>query len=158
MKRTARNAALCAIVLVMLLAAGGVVYTFLADRGGSKPVVKTASVAAETISSVPKPTPPAANAPEGVAIDSLLAPVKAGSNVMLTARTNAGSNCTITAVYAGVPGKDSGLVPKTADAYGIVSWSWTVGPAVPAGSWPVTVTCVYHGRSGVAQTSLQVTK
>jgi hypothetical protein len=85
-------------------------------------------------------------------------PIAAGSNSSITVRTNAGSTCAVTVSYNGAPSTDSGLTPKTADAYGNVTWTWTVNSSVPAGSWPVKVTCTYHGRSGVVISNFQVTK
>lgn len=141
--------------MLVLFVVGATSYILIADRS-----VKPPPKAKPTISNQPreiKPVAPAANAAEGVAIESLLSPVAAGQNTTMEILTNAGSTCTITAVYNKTPSHDSGLSPKTADAYGLVSWTWTVDRTAPAGSWPVTVTCVYHSRSGVYIGQLQVT-
>lgn len=155
--RPIRHALISGTVLIVLFIAAGIIYTFVADRTGSKPPPARAATAESSIAE-PKPTPPSPNAPEGVSVSSLTSPVAAGSNAALTVQTNPGSTCTIAVVYNGVASKDSGLAAKPVGAYGVVTWSWTVEPTVPPGSWPVAVTCVYHGRSGVVQTNLQVTK
>jgi hypothetical protein len=95
---------------------------------------------------------------EQAALQALTSPVKAGQNSSVNVKTNATSTCTINVSYNNVASKDSGLTPKVADAYGNVSWSWTVDPTAPVGSWPVKVTCVYRGRSAVVIGNLQVIK
>lgn len=87
-----------------------------------------------------------------------MSPVKAGSNTTISVKTTPKATCSISVVYAGAASTDSGLAPKKADAYGEASWTWTVGASVPAGSWPVKVTCTYKAKSGVVQQSLQVTR
>lgn len=153
----ARKLLLSIVLLLVLFVAAGVAYTFFMDRTVSEPPAASKQVA-EPADAAIKPTPPAANAAEGVAIDALVSPVPAGANASLSVSTNAGSRCTIAVIYNGVPAKDSGLVSKTADAYGGVSWSWTIPAGTPVGVWPVTVTCTYHGRSGVGIGNLSVTK
>lgn len=74
----------------------------------------------------------------------------------MSIRTQPGSNCTIKAVYNNVDSTDPGLAPGVADEFGTLSWSWKIGENVPTGTWPVTVTCLYHGRSAVVQGDLVV--
>lgn len=158
MKRTVRKVVLSVVVLVMLFVAAGVAYTFIVGRSGPKQVPKPVSAkSAETPLAV-KPVAPAPNAPVGVAVGMITSPVTAGSNASITARTVAGAACTISVTYNGVASKDSGLSAKTADVYGVVNWTWTVEGSVPPGTWPVKMACTYHGRSGVVDTNLQVTK
>ena len=155
--KTVRNTAITVTVLVLVFVVGATVYVLISDQNVKPPTPSKTSQAANSLHDI-KPVTPPANAPEGVAIESLLSPVAAGQNTTFDVRTNAGSTCTITAVYNQGPSRDSGLSPKTADEYGFVSWTWTVDRGAPAGTWPVTVTCVYHGRSGVLIGNLQVTK
>lgn len=154
--KSVRNAIVSAVVLLVLLVGAGVAYTLFAYQ---KPVqtAPTLTAPADENPKAIKPTKPAANAQEGVAEDSLITPVKAGENTSIAVRTNATSKCTISVTYNGVASTDSGLSPKTADDYGSVSWTWTVGKNVPPGKWPVKVTCTYNGRSGVLQVDLEVT-
>lgn len=133
----------------------GTAYTLLMAGSGpetAKPSPKPSNVAY----SLPKPPKPAPNAPVGVSISSLLSPVKAGSNTSVSIKTTPGAACSISVVYAGRASDDSGLAPKKADDYGLAIWTWTVGAAVPVGTWPVKVTCVHHGKSGVVQDDLRV--
>lgn len=154
--KTVRNTLISVVVMVALFAAAATVYVLIADRN-SKPPAKLKPVSQAALPHEIKPVAPAANAQEGVAVQSFITPVAAGSNTTLQVLTNAGSTCTIKAVYNNVPSRDSGLATRTADAYGLVSWTWTVDSTAPAGSWPVTVTCDYRGRTGVYIGQLQVT-
>jgi hypothetical protein len=86
----------------------------------------------------------------------LTSPEAPGDNVSMSVKTVPTSTCTIRVEYNKIPSTDSGLVAKTADEFGIVSWTWTVGEDVPLGTWPAKVTCVYNGRSAVVQGDLQV--
>jgi hypothetical protein len=151
-----RSALLSVVILIVLFVLAGTAYTLFLGQSGPAPV-KTTAKPAQAAYSAPKPVAPAANAPVGVSVDSLLSPVSAGSNTSLQVKTTPGASCTVSVVYNGVASTDSGLAPKAADAYGIAGWTWTVGPGVPAGSWPINVTCSYHGKSGVVKTNLQVT-
>ncbi len=154
--RTIRNISIAVIILIILFLIAGVIYVKLSGQklnNTSGPVSDKASQAPH----IYKPAQPSPNAAEGVAIISLSTPVKAGENSAVSIQTNAGSTCRISVTYKEVASKDSGLVPKTADAYGSVSWAWTVGDTTPVGKWPVKVTCVYHKKSGVVIGDLVVT-
>ena len=141
----------------MLLVAAGAAYTFLMGHQASNtPVHTTADVA--PVEPAIKPSKPAPNAPESAAVESLTSPVAPGANASVAIKTNPGSKCTIAVVYNNVASTDSGLVAKIADDYGDVSWSWTVGPDVPLGTWPVKVTCAYNTRSAFVQGDLTVQK
>lgn len=157
LKKTVRNSLISIVVLIALFLAAGTAYTLFLGQANPKQTATPAPQPASTPTEI-KPTPPAPNAPVGVSVDSLLSPVSAGSNTSIAVKTTAGANCTISVVYNGVASTDSGLAPKTADAYGLDSWTWTVGATVPPGSWPVKVTCAYKGKSGVVQQNLQVTR
>jgi hypothetical protein len=153
--RSVRNALISALVLLVLIVGAGVAYILLS--GGTDTEAKPPPRQTAAKEPVVKAHKPAANAKESAAIEMLTSPVAAGSNASVNVRTLADSTCSIVVTYAGAKSTDSGLKPKTADDFGAVSWTWTVGNAVPAGNWPVTVTCVHNGRSAVVQSELQVT-
>jgi hypothetical protein len=135
----------------------GVAYVFFSPAApATKPKAVDENATAPINSYTIKPTKPAANAGVGVSVGSLTTPVKAGSNADIEIRTTATSNCSISVIYNNTPAHDSGLAPKTADAYGIVSWSWTVPAGTPVGNWPVKVTCKYGKKWAVVDTKLQV--
>lgn len=143
------------MVLIFLIA--GVIYIYLTGRQG--PAAPKAKTDKNTSDSVIKPAKPAANAAEGVALESFITPIKAGDNDSLQIRTNPTSTCSITVTYSGGGvSHDSGLAPKKADDYGFVTWTWTVDPSAPAGALAAKATCVYNGRTGVAVANIQVTR
>lgn len=153
--RSVRNVFISAFVLLLIVFGVGAAYIWYI---GQHSVVDT-NVIVNPVKDTPNittPTKPAANAQESAAVRMLESPVVPGENSSITVKTNAGSRCTITVLYNQIASKDSGLIPKTADEYGIVDWSWTVDSSVPLGKWPVTVTCVYNNRSAVVVGDLEV--
>ena len=83
------------------------------------------------------------------------APVAAsrGQNATLQASTSPNTSCGIEVDYKSGPSTAAGLVPKTSDASGHVSWTWKVGSNTTPGSWPITVTC----GGATAKTYISVT-
>ncbi len=104
------------------------------------------------------PPPPAENAPVGASVQFLASPVKPGENSSITVTTAQKAACTIVMAYGTVVSKDTGLVPKTADIHGSVSWSWTVDKTATPGKWPVKVTCTLNKKVGYVEGYLEVTK
>ena len=155
--RPLRNALISGGVLLFVIVFCGVGYTWYADQHTvMQPADTTLSQASSP--AFAKPVQTAANAREGVAVETISTPVAPGDHASITIRTNPASSCKITVVYKDQPSTDSGLTTKTADEYGTVTWSWAVGKAVPLGTWPVDVTCTYNGRSGFVRGDLQVAK
>lgn len=151
-----RNVLIGFFILVILAVAAGVIYTWYM---GQHPIATEKAVPVKTTK--PKSTEPtqlAPNAKEGAAVQSISSPIAPGSNASIYIKTNRDSKCTIKAVYNKVPSKDSGLIPKTADEYGMVSWSWTVESTAPVGKWPVTVTCTWKKQTAVVVGDLVVKK
>jgi len=144
-------------MLVIFLAAG-LLYVYIIDRTPPKAKITNAPASVQPAPVLPKPTAPGANAPEGVSVEAVTNPVTLGNNGSIVVSTNAGSTCSILVKYGGAASTDSGLAPKKSDVYGNVSWSWTVPKTTPVGTWPIVVTCVYNGRSGVVDSSFVVTK
>ncbi len=155
--KRARNIVVSTIVLLLLFIAAGVAYTLIMDQ-------KPAKATAIATPFIPTPEPsikavkPAANAAESAAVEAVTSPVAQGSNALITIGTLAASKCTISVLYNNVASIDSGLTPKIANDYGVVSWSWTVDSSAPIGTWPISITCAHNGKSAVVQSSLQVTK
>lgn len=157
--RAVRNTVLSGIALVMLVLAAGVVYVFMNDKAnGSGALAGTTQVSAQVSAGAIKPQPPSPAAPEGVYVEFITTPVKAGSVANVAVRTNPTSICTATVTYKAIVSHDPGLGPQSASDFGDVSWTWTVDPAAPSGTWPVDITCTYHGRSGVVRADLTVTR
>jgi competence protein ComEC len=107
----------------------------------------------------PEPTAaPAPSADLALQIVSVSSPVRPGVRATLTAQTVPGAQCSITVRYQSGPSSASGLEPKTADASGNISWSWTVGSNTTPGTWPITVTARLGGNSLTREISFVVAK
>jgi hypothetical protein len=152
-----RNVAISIVVLAAMIVGIGVVYTWLTGKNKVPAAVTTVDTSTASNATLPPPVQPAANAQEGVSIQSLTSPVAPGDNASVIAQTNAGSWCTISVTYGTTKSTDSGLKAKTADAYGSVTWAWTVESSVPVGKWPATITCTRNSKSGVVIGDLVVT-
>jgi 5-hydroxyisourate hydrolase-like protein (transthyretin family) len=74
-------------------------------------------------------------------------PVRAGASATLTAQTTPGANCTITVYYKSGRSTAAGLISKTADSGGRVSWTWKVGSNTTSGSWRIVVASSFNGET-----------
>ncbi len=141
-----RKATTWAGTLLLIFVLVGLVYTWwigkqtqveVPDVPVSRPISKAPSVIQD-------------DSQVGVALQSLTTPVKPGENVAMMVKTNPKAACSILVTYNNdQPSADKGLVPKTADEYGTVSWSWKVEENRLPGTWPATVTCANATNSGV---------
>jgi uncharacterized protein with FMN-binding domain len=116
------------------------------------PVATTPSPVATT----PSPAPVKSPAPVQVVVVAFLnAPltVARGNYATLQAKTAASISCSIEVDYSSGASTAAGLVAKTSDSAGLISWSWKIGGNTSPGSWPITVTC----GSGSARTFVKVT-
>jgi hypothetical protein len=144
------------VALLVLFVGAGASYTWYTGQHSDE-AVSAAEAPAQT-TPVPKhePLKPAANAKASASVQSLTSPIAPGMNASVTIKTTPTASCKIVVEYNKVASQDSGLGPKTADEYGIVSWTWTVEKTAPLGKWPVTVTCEYNTRSAVVVGDLEV--
>lgn len=155
MSRYVRNSVISFVALVLLLLLLGVAYVrFSSSDANVKPAKITTG--GDTAPAVFKPTPPNPNTPESAAVESITSPAAAGSNVALLVRTKPTSSCTISVVYNNIASTDSGLTAKTADAYGTISWTWTIGKTVAPGPGKATVTCAFNRKTAVVEAVSQV--
>jgi hypothetical protein len=142
-------------VLALLGGSAGLAYTWYV--GNNDPV--TPAVLPETKKTpltqvaTPKAKP---EGPVGVSIQVLSSPVAPGGNASLTIRTRPDAACSITVTYKDQKSTDTGLIPKTADEFGTVQWTWTVESSRPVGKWPVDVTCALGEMSGYVRGDLEV--
>jgi hypothetical protein len=119
------------------------------------PVVPVAATLGPTAAPTPVPTP--TPIPLDITKGAMTSPVARGDKATLTIHTAVGADCKIAVEYDSGPSQASGLVEKTADASGDVSWTWTVGQTTKTGKWPITVTCFKADRQGVLRTTFEVT-
>jgi micrococcal nuclease len=115
----------------------------------------TQSEATRSASPAATPTAPASPVAAKTVVTVLNAPltVAHGQNATLQVKTAPNTSCSIEVDYKSGPSTAAGLVPKTSDSAGNVSWTWKVGANTTPGAWPITVTC--GGASG--QTHITVT-
>ena len=99
------------------------------------PITSTASAA------MPYGAEYSARAANSVTITRHPGTVRRGATASVAAKTGAKTGCTITVQYKSGPSKAAGIVPKSSDGSGNVSWSWKVGTNTTPGSWPVIITC-----------------
>lgn len=156
--KSIKNIAISAFVLLVLVLGGGVLYIWYMGSYGDVDTNAIATPVELKQAPVIKHTESAANAPESASIQMLTSPIVPGSNASISIKTLALSVCNISVIYDKTSSKDSGLLDKTADDFGIVSWTWTVEPSVPLGKWPVKVTCSHNNKSAVVIGDLLVVK
>lgn len=157
--KSVRNTVLSIVALLILFPAAGIGYTWYMGQYGDNDVAVAPPPAKKKVSDpFGEPPKPAANAAVSASVQVLTSPVAPGENASMTVKTLPGAKCTIEVVYGEVPSTDSGLKEKTADEYGVISWSWTVEPAVPVGTWPVEVTCKNGEKSAMVRGDLVVAR
>lgn len=158
-----RNVLISIVVLLVLFVGAGVAYTWYMGQNNIADTAMAAPVEAQAVPVI-KRVQIAANAPEGASVQDITSPILPGSNASITVKTNPESNCTIivmyniTDIHKKITSKDSGLVPKISDDYGMVNWTWTVEYSVPLGKGGATVTCSRNGKSAVVIGNLVVVK
>jgi hypothetical protein len=158
--KSIRTTTLWTGVLLLVALGGGAAYTWYMGQQPLPQTVAEAAPAAEMAEpvSAAKHMAPDPNAKASAAIEMLSSPVTPGMNASVSVKTNPNADCIVSVTYDKIASKDSGLASKTADEFGIVSWTWTVESTVPYGTWPVKVTCTINKRSAVVQGDLVVAK
>ena len=139
--KTIRNIIISFVVLLILAVGGGVGYIWYMGQQDNSASLSSEPEPVKPKTESIKPAKEAANAKASASIQSITSPVNPGLNASVYVKTNVNAACKISVVYNKIASTDSGLKDKTADEYGIVSWTWTVEKTVPVGKWPVTVTC-----------------
>lgn len=153
-RRRSAVIATIALLLVLLLAlAAALWYVWWTGQHAEVKVSKVQPAPTREVA----PPKVADNAPVGVSISVLTSPLSAGSNASITIRTKPKAACSIIVTYDNSEkSRDSGLVPKMADEYGVVSWSWSVESNRTKGKWPIDITCAENGKSGYMRGELVV--
>ena len=141
-------------VLLALLIVTAIVYVWYMGRYANQitqPIVETPTK--QTL----QPYKPAFDAPVGIVQQSFSGTVSPGSVAKISIKTNPGAVCQILVRAPKEPLPDTALVPKTADAYGIADWSWTVPKDIAPAKWSVEVTCANEAKkSGFYRAYLEV--
>lgn len=153
-RRFLRNLFVACFVIIAIGIGVGLFYTWM--NGKNHPVASQPlpTVPKKQLTTTPQYDP---SAPVGVAIEAMSPAVKAGSNVSLSVKTKPKAACSIVVTYQNnQKSTDAGLIPKNADEFGVVIWTWTVEVGRPAGTWPVEVTCADGDKSGYGKADLVV--
>lgn len=94
------------------------------------------------------PTPPLLRRQAStLRITSATSQVHAGANATVVAWTAPGADCQIRVTYRSGRSRAKGLVRKTADGSGQISWTWRVGTKATHGDWPMDITSEPDGES-----------
>ncbi len=157
-RRRALSVAATIVVLLVVFGSAGFVYTWYIGQNTTVEEIKVPDTAVNrTLATPPTPTE---ESQVGVAVQALMSPVKVGENTSLSIRTLPQVACSIIFTYGETNKRsaDTGLIPKIADEYGLVEWTWRVSEDVPAGTWPVEVTCANGSKSAYSRSDLVVTR
>ena len=154
--RRMRNISISVGILVVILVGAGLAYTFYMSQTDTAPVVSkpVSTLRPSTL----KHTKLADNVPASASVQSLTSPVMPGDNASISVKGNPGSTCSIKVEYNKVASTDSGLIAKSTDEFGIITWAWTIGATTPEGKWPVTVTCEYNTKTAIVIGDIVVSK
>jgi hypothetical protein len=153
----ARKIALTIVILIVVVVGVGIGYTWYVGQQTPAPTAIAPPLEATPVKVVTKPKVDL-KAPVSASVQSLSTPVAPGDNAAITVRSSLESTCKILVEYNKVASKDSGLIEKKVDEFGMVSWSWKVEESVPLGKWPVEVTCTRAKNSAVTKEDLEVKK
>lgn len=116
----------------------------------------TTKVPTTTTKTQPTTTTTEAKQELSLEIISVTSPVSPGEDATLEAKTTPGAECTIVVLYKSGSSRAKGLIPKTADSDGTVSWTWRVGTRTTPGDWPIYVTASSGGKTVIKTTSFTV--
>jgi hypothetical protein len=72
---------------------------------------------------------------------SVRSPVPHGGMGLVTIQTKPQTLCIITVTYKSGPSRAVGLIPKTSNGQGRITWTWKIGTRTTPGVWPITVEC-----------------
>jgi hypothetical protein len=143
-----RNFLLSIFILLVIAVNAGIFFTWYANKNKAS---NTVGVSQDLESNtMKKPAQQSKDIRVGVAMQTLDPTAKPGGLVYIAVHTNNNADCSIDIKYNDVSSKNINLIPKKADDYGSVSWSFNLEPTAPVGTWPVRVTCSNGKSSGVA--------
>lgn len=146
-----RNLGIIIAVLVLIVAAVYVVMLWL-----NKPQVAHVAEPDATNQQNPAfiaPRKPPQDVAIGSSIQAISSPVSPGSNASLTIRTTESAVCSVKVVRIDAEMReaqrvsDSGLIDKTADDFGVVTWTWTMPADAVIAPWQADINCTRGTKS-----------
>ena len=142
---------ICVSAILLTLAPRLLVHLILGSppRTTESPQAPGAAPAPSTSAAGPgNPTPPLVQPTAStLRITSVTSQVHAGTNATVVAQTAPGADCKIAVTYRSGRSRAKGLVRKTADDSGQISWTWRVGTKATRGDWPMDITSEPDGES-----------
>lgn len=96
-------------------------------------------------SPIPVPSPSPSLAPKAeqkspsIELVKETSPVRHGSSASITVKGQPNTDYDITVNYKSGPSTAAGLVTKTSNSSGEVSWTWKVGTRTTPGTWSITI-------------------
>lgn len=158
-RNRAKNITIAVLLIVLIMIVAAVVYVWYsglnpAEQAAIKPV-DTESIAPKIKTHLTDP-----NAPVGIVQQTFVGTVVPPANAFISIKTNTSAACQIQVTYHNnTKSNDTGLVPKIADDFGVVQWSWSVPAGIPVGKYPVEITCANQmQKSGYYRVFLEVNK
>jgi hypothetical protein len=76
-----------------------------------------------------------------------------GAQMTMTISTSPYALCSFSVSYGkSLPSANVGIVPHTADAHGVVSWTWVVDRNAYTGNWPLAISASLAGKGQTSRT------
>lgn len=155
-RRRTKKSALILLIVIVIFGVIGIMYTWYAGQQAVEPALD--------VNTLPSKQPernlsePTEDSQVGVSTQSFTQQVTQEENASLAIKTLRGAACSIVFTYNddNERSKDTGLIPKIADDYGYVEWTWTVTQSVDDGTWPVEVICANGSKHAYLRNDLVV--
>lgn len=149
--KSLRNLAIGVLVLALLI--GGIYVALLWLNKPQQISVEEPDATNKQNPNFVTPNKPPKDVAIGSSIQSISSPLSPGDNASLTLRTTESAVCTIKVVRLDTMLRevqrvtDSGLADKTADDFGIVTWTWSMPSNAGIGKWQADITCQRDSKS-----------
>lgn len=137
--------------LLVITVVVGLIYVWLIGLQAKPLTTTTTQKTAQQNSLTPHKAPD--NIQIGSSIQSLSSPISPGDNASLSVRTTEGAVCAVKIIHLDDTQKelarvnDSGLGDKTADEFGLVTWTWTMPSNAAIAKWTADVYCTRGDKS-----------
>jgi zona occludens toxin (predicted ATPase) len=149
--RRLRNILIGSLVLLIILVAAGIIYTWYMGQNTTAYSQDVSASEQDKYTEIKHVVNNDPNQMVGVALGSLSQTVAPGSQASVNVRTTPGADCKISVDYNKdtiktmnmkvAPMSDPGLINKKADDWGTASWNWTVPADATLGKWYAKVIC-----------------
>lgn len=140
-----------AVILLTITIAAGLFYVWLMGLQEKPSTTTSAPTTNKPSFLTPHKLPD--NVAIGSSIQSISSPVSPGDNASLTVRTTESAVCSVKIIHLDSSQKelarvtDSGLSDKTADEFGMLTWTWTMPSDAATAKWTADVYCSRGDKS-----------